>query len=173
MEIRTELKQVLRRLRLSGILFTLMERVSYARGQKLTYEEFLELVLSDEIERRDQGMIERRIKQGALDPDQTIERFQWDAPVTLDRDRVKGLFNLSFIANHENVIICGPVGVGNYAKLYIKARPIFLRPLVTKPAGGDTMSSSSKQSKCSGTFLHRGPISPGSGRSRSISIPIF
>ena len=45
MEIRTELKQVLRRLRLSGILFTLPERVSYARGQKLSYEEFLELVL--------------------------------------------------------------------------------------------------------------------------------
>ncbi len=45
MEIRTELKQVLRRLRLSGILFTLTERVAYARGQKLSYEEFLELVL--------------------------------------------------------------------------------------------------------------------------------
>ena len=45
MEIRTELKQVLKRLRLSGILFTLTERVSYARGQKLSYEEFLELVL--------------------------------------------------------------------------------------------------------------------------------
>lgn len=71
MEIRTELKQVLRRLRLSGILFTLIERVSYARGQKLSYEEFLELVLSDEIERRDQGMIERRMRQGSLDPDQT------------------------------------------------------------------------------------------------------
>jgi hypothetical protein len=55
MEIKTELKQMLKRLRLSGILFTLMERVSYARGQKLSYEDFLELVLSDEIERRDQG----------------------------------------------------------------------------------------------------------------------
>jgi hypothetical protein len=77
MEIRTELKQVLKRLGLSGILFTLMERVSYARGQKLSYEEFLELVLSDEIERRDQGTIQRRIRQGSLDPDQTIERFEW------------------------------------------------------------------------------------------------
>jgi DNA replication protein DnaC len=76
MEIRTEMKQVLKRLRLSGVLFTLTERVSYARGQKLSYEEFLELVLSDEIERRDQGTIERRIRQGSLDPDQTIERFE-------------------------------------------------------------------------------------------------
>lgn len=116
MEIRTELKQVLKRLRLSGILFTLPERVSYARGQKLSHEEFLELVLSDEIERRDQGTIERRIRQGSLDPDETIERFEWDAPITMDRDRVRDLFNLSFIGNHENVLICGPAGVGNYAK---------------------------------------------------------
>lgn len=120
MEIRTELKQVLKRLRLSGILFTLMERVSYARGQKLSYEEFLELVLSDEIERRDQGTIERRIRQGSLDPDQTIERFEWDVPITLDRERVRDLFNLSFVGNHENVIICGPVGVG---KTYLANAP--------------------------------------------------
>jgi DNA replication protein DnaC len=112
MEIRTELKHVLKRLRLSGILFTLPERIAYARGQKLSYEELLELVLSDEIERRDQGTIERRIRQGSLDPDQTIERFAWDAPITMDRERVRDLFNLSFVANHENVIICGPVGVG-------------------------------------------------------------
>ena len=112
MEIRTELKQVLKRLRLSGILFTLPERVSYARGQKLSHEEFLELVLSDEIERRDQGTIERRIRQGLLDPDETIERFEWDVPITFDRDRVRDLFNLSFVGNHENVLICGPVGVG-------------------------------------------------------------
>ena len=112
MEVRTELKQVLKKLRLSGILFTLPERVAYGRGQKLSYEEFLELVLSDEIERRDQGTIERRIRQGSLDPDETIERFEWDVPITMDRDRVRDLFNLSFVGNHENVLICGPVGVG-------------------------------------------------------------
>jgi DNA replication protein DnaC len=112
MEIRTELKQVLKKLRLSGLLFTLPERVSYARGQKLSHEEFLELVLSDEIERRDQGTIERRIRQGSLDPDETIERFDWDAPITMDRNRVRDLFNLSFVGNRENVLFCGPVGVG-------------------------------------------------------------
>jgi hypothetical protein len=38
---------------------TLPERISYARSQKLSHEELLELILSDEIERRDQGTIER------------------------------------------------------------------------------------------------------------------
>lgn len=112
MEVRTELKQVLKKLRLSGILFTLPERVSYARSRKLSHEELLELVLSDEIERRDQGRIERKIRQGLLDHDQTFERFEWDVPITIDREGVKDLFSLSFIGRHENVIICGPVGVG-------------------------------------------------------------
>jgi DNA replication protein DnaC len=112
MVIRTELKQVLKRLRLSGILMTLPERISYARSQKLSHEELLELILSDEIERRDQGTIERKIKQGLLDHDQTLERFEWDIPIRIDREKVRDLFSLSFVMNHENVIICGPVGVG-------------------------------------------------------------
>jgi DNA replication protein DnaC len=112
MDISTELKQSLKKLRLSGVLCTLPERISYARAQKLSHEELLELILSDEIERRDQGRIERKLQQGFLDYDQTLERFEWDVPISIDREKMKDLFGLSFISNHENVIICGPVGVG-------------------------------------------------------------
>jgi hypothetical protein len=41
-------------LKLSGMLATLPDRVAYARKEKLEYTQFLELVLSDEVERRDQ-----------------------------------------------------------------------------------------------------------------------
>ena len=41
-----EVKHLLKALRLSGILSTLPDRVSYAAGNKLTHQEFLELVLS-------------------------------------------------------------------------------------------------------------------------------
>jgi len=112
MEIGTELKQTLKKLRLSGILLTLPERGAYAKAQKLSHGEFLELVLNDEIERRQQGRIERRMKSALLDQEQTFERFDWEAPITVDRDKVKDLFNLGFAERHENVIICGPVGVG-------------------------------------------------------------
>ena len=36
-----------------GIAATLAERISYAKAKKLSYEEFLELRLSDEFERRE------------------------------------------------------------------------------------------------------------------------
>jgi DNA replication protein DnaC len=112
MEITTELKQTLKKLKLGGILATLPERGSYAKAQKLSHGEFLELVLNDEIERREQGRTMRKMKSALLDQEQTFERFDWEVPITVDREKVKDLFSLGFTDRHENVIICGPVGVG-------------------------------------------------------------
>ncbi|MBA7612480.1 IS21 family transposase ISBmu1 [subsurface metagenome] len=107
-----ELKQTLKRLRLSGLLATLGDRVSYAKGVKLSYVEFLELILQDEVHRREQNSLNKRMKYASLDSNQTLERFDWDSKVTVDRDTIKELFSLEFIDRRENVIFCGPVGVG-------------------------------------------------------------
>ncbi len=112
MEIRNELKQVLKHLRLSGLLSTLPDRVAYARGRKLSYEAFIELLLNDEWERRQQSAVTRRLVKALVHPDQTLERFDWEAPITFDREQVRDLFSLGFIERHENVFLCGPVGVG-------------------------------------------------------------
>ena len=108
----SEVKHLLKQLRLSGILSTLPDRVSYAAGNKLTHQEFLELVLSDEVERRRQGSLERRLHNARVSLDQVIERFDWDAKITVDRERLKGLIGLEFMDRKENVILTGPVGVG-------------------------------------------------------------
>ena len=74
--------------------------------------EFLELVLQDELERRARHSLERRMKIASLDPFQSLEAFEWEAKITVDRDVLKELFSLEFIDRHENVIFSGPVGVG-------------------------------------------------------------
>jgi len=112
LEITNELKQTLKRLRLSGLLATLPDRVAYAKGTKLSYAEFLELTLNDEIHRRETTNVATRLRSASVDLDQTFERFDWDAAITVDRDRLKDLFSLEFISRKENVLICGPVGVG-------------------------------------------------------------
>ncbi len=112
MGITNELKQTLKRLRLSGLLATLPDRLSYAKGTKLSYTEFLELILNDEIQRREDTMLATRLKNATVDIDQTFERFDWDAAITVDRDRLKDLLSLEFVGRKENVLICGPVGVG-------------------------------------------------------------
>src|SRR3990170_1432033 len=91
LETANELKQTLKRLRLSGLLATLPDRVAYAKGTKLSYAEFLELVLNDEIQRRETTNVATRLRSASVDLDQTFERFDWDAAITVDRDRLKDL----------------------------------------------------------------------------------
>jgi len=136
MSIQPELKTVLKRLKLSGMLPTLPDRLAYARNEKLDFATFLELVLSDEVERRDQKHVTNRLSAAGFEQECTLERFDWSAKIRIDKGRLTDLFGLHFIERHENVIFCGPVGVGksflaqalghaacraNYKVLFIKA----------------------------------------------------
>lgn len=112
MEVQPSLKTVLKRLRLSGILLTLVDRCAYAKKAKLSQQEFLELVLQDEIDRRDQVGMKLRLSKAQFEEEQTFEGFDWDAPVTFDRDRVRDLFGLSFLEHKQDAIFMGPAGVG-------------------------------------------------------------
>jgi DNA replication protein DnaC len=86
--------------------------VAYARKTKLAELELLELVLHDEVERRDHKNLSLRLARAGFEEEQTLESFDWDAPVTFDRERVKELFGLGFVERQEDVIFFGPVGVG-------------------------------------------------------------
>ena len=112
MEVKPSLKTVLKRLRLSGILPMLPDRVAYAKKTKLPASDFLELILQDEIDRRDQNNLQLRLKRASFSEEQTLEGFDWDAPITFDRDRVRDLFGLGFLERREDVLLLGPVGVG-------------------------------------------------------------
>jgi len=103
---------VLKRLKLSGIVPTLPDRVVYARKEKVSELDLLELVLQDEIDRRDHKNLSIRLSRAGFDEEHTLEGFDWDAPVTFDRDRVRDLFSLGFVERHQDVIFLGPVGVG-------------------------------------------------------------
>jgi DNA replication protein DnaC len=112
MQIEPELKKGLKRLRLSGILATLPDRVAYCRKEKLDFTQFLELILSDEVERRDHKTITNRLRDAGFEEECTLERFDWSAKIRIDKARLTELFGLHFIERKENIVFCGPVGVG-------------------------------------------------------------
>jgi DNA replication protein DnaC len=112
MEIKISLKTVLKRLKLSGILYTLPDRIAYAGKVKLDQQDFLELILQDEIDRREQTNLQQRLKRAQFQEEQTLENFDWDTPVDFDRNRVRDLFGLGFLERKEDIIFMGPVGVG-------------------------------------------------------------
>src|SRR6516164_5824134 len=101
MQIPPELKTVLKRLKLSGILATLPDRWAYARQEKLDYLQFLELVLSDEVERRDHQRLAHRLSEAGFEEECTLEGFDWSAKIRLDKARLNDLFGLHFLERHQ------------------------------------------------------------------------
>ena len=64
----SDLKTVLRRLKLSRMLDTLPERLTLARQQKMPHQDLLLQVLSDEVARRDSLAVTLRVQKARLDP---------------------------------------------------------------------------------------------------------
>jgi DNA replication protein DnaC len=110
--ISADLRTVLRRLKLSRLLDTLPERVVLARQQKLPHQEFLLLVLSDEVTRRDGLAATLRAERAGLDPAAQLEHWDSTAKVTFDRAVLNELATLRFLETHHHIAIVGPVGVG-------------------------------------------------------------
>jgi DNA replication protein DnaC len=110
--ISTDLKAVLRRLKLSPILETLPERLVLARQQKMPHQDFLLLVLADEAARRDSLATSLRAQRARLDPTMQLELWDSTARVTYDQALWMELVSLRFLERHAHLIIVGPVGVG-------------------------------------------------------------
>lgn len=110
--ISTELKTVMRRLKLSKMLDTLPDRLTLARQQKMPHQDLLLLVLCDEVSRRDGLAATLRAQRGHLEPDQQLERWDDTAKVTFDKTTWNELVSLRFIEAHAHAAIVGPVGVG-------------------------------------------------------------
>ena len=109
MDIPPDLVRRLKRLRLGGLLPTLPDRAAHARQAKLSPLEFLELLLQDEIDRRNSRGLQQRLAVAGFEEEVTPETITWDSPVSYDRPRVRELFGLHWLAQQENVIFTGPV----------------------------------------------------------------
>jgi DNA replication protein DnaC len=64
------------------------------------------------VERRDHKNLTNRLQDAGFEEECTLERFDWSAKIRMDKARLTELFGLHFIERHENVILCGPMGVG-------------------------------------------------------------
>lgn len=107
-----QLNRKLAKLRLSGVATTIDQRTSQAIAEKWAYSMFLETLLTDEIERRDNKQFYLRLARSRLDVNKTLETFDFKfnpkLPVTLIRE----LALCGFIENKQNIFILGPSGVG-------------------------------------------------------------
>ena len=112
MSTTTELKPLLKRLKLGQMLNTLPERLALARRDQLDHAAFLQILLADEVSRRDERRMELQLQKAGFEDICRLEDFDWTAEIRMDRRLLDAAFSLDFIAHHEHVILIGPVGVG-------------------------------------------------------------
>ena len=108
-----EIDRALRKLRLSGMANTLDTRIVEAQSSKLSPIDFLSTLVSDELERRADRLVERRIKYARFrDNGKTLDNFDFDFNKKMDRRLVFELAAGHFIAKAEDVLLLGPPGTG-------------------------------------------------------------
>jgi DNA replication protein DnaC len=110
--ISAELKTVLRQVKLGRCLDTLPERLALAKNRDMGHAEFLELVLSDEVTRRETTSAALRARSAGLDADMCLENWDPTTKVNFDHQVWDELCSLRFIDAGHNAMILGPVGVG-------------------------------------------------------------
>lgn len=106
------LRKTLRQLRLSGLSQSLEVRLQEAAGNRLSHQEFLELILQDELNIRGQRLITRRLKAAAFHECRTLEDFDFSFNPAVKRKQIFDLATGQFIREHRDVLFVGPPGVG-------------------------------------------------------------
>jgi len=102
----------LRKLRLSGLLQALEVRLQEAAGNNLGHAEFLELLLQDELNVRQQRLIARRTKAASFRDTKTLEDFDFSFNPSVKRKQIYDLASGAFIRESRDVLFVGPPGVG-------------------------------------------------------------
>lgn len=107
-----QLEPLLKQLRLSGILDSLVARNQQAIQSKLAYTDFLALLIQDEVARRDQRQFAQRLRKAQVSGDKTLERFDYSHSPSVNHALIAELGTCRFITEHAPVLIAGPTGTG-------------------------------------------------------------
>jgi DNA replication protein DnaC len=108
-----ELQRSLRQLRLGGMAAVLEMRLRQAQAEPMAPIDLLATLVSDELTRRSDRLLERRRKVAAFrDPNKTLDNFDFTFNPKLNRSMVFDLATGAFIDRREDALFLGPGGTG-------------------------------------------------------------
>jgi DNA replication protein DnaC len=109
----TELQRSLRQLRLGGMAAVLETRLRQAQAEPMAPIDLLATLVSDELTRRSDRLLDRRRKLAAFrDPHKTLDNFDFTFNPKLNRSMVFDLATCVFIDRREDALFLGPGGTG-------------------------------------------------------------
>lgn len=108
-----ELRRSLTTLRLGGMAQSIEARILQAQSEKLAPIDFVSVLVNDELTRRSDRFVLRRVKQAEFrDPNKTLESFDFDFNKKMNRRLVFELATGQFVDKHEDALFLGPPGTG-------------------------------------------------------------
>src|SRR5206468_9546625 len=120
-----ELLHALRHLGLGGMATSLEARLVQAQADHSAYADFLALLVQDELTRRADRLLARRLKEAQLrDADKTLDGFDFDFNKKMDRRLVFELATGRFLSQREDAVFLGAPGTGKSHLAQPLARPL-------------------------------------------------
>ena len=109
----SELQRSLRHLRLGGMAAVLEIRLRQAQAEPMAPIDLISCLISDELTRRSDRLLERRRKQaGFRDPHKTLDTFDFGFNPKMNRSLVFDLATCAFLSRREDALFLGPGGTG-------------------------------------------------------------
>src|SRR6201994_612122 len=108
-----ELERSLRQLHLSGMAAVLEARLHQAQAEAMAPIDLIACLVTDELTRRSDRLLERRRKQAAFrDPLKTLDNFDFHFNPKKNHSLVFDLATGAFIGKREDGLFLGPGGTG-------------------------------------------------------------
>jgi DNA replication protein DnaC len=108
-----ELDRALRQLRCSGMAGALEARLREAQTERLPPIDFLSRLVQDELIRRQDRLLERRLKHaGFRDVGKRLDSFDFDFNKKMNRALIFELATARWVTQHEDALFLGPPGTG-------------------------------------------------------------
>lgn len=106
------LDKKMEKLRLGGMRLTCGERLKMAQSEHWGYSALLDTLLTDEIEKRNHSQLTRRLAKSQLNPNKTLETFDFGFNPKVHAAVIRELACCKFVEEGQNIFIIGPSGVG-------------------------------------------------------------
>ena len=106
------LKARLKEFKLAGIYKSIEERLSFAREKDLSYTQFLELLLEDEANNRQDNSYKKRYTKAKLPAHKRIEDFDFSFQPSINKRVINDCLTSSFVKEKRNIVFIGNPGTG-------------------------------------------------------------
>jgi DNA replication protein DnaC len=134
------------------MLDTLPERFAIARQRKMTPQDFLLLILDDEVSRRESQASVMRAQRAHLDPAMRLDAWDETSRVSYDKMLLNELVSLRFVEAKRHVAIVGPVGVGKTFLAHALGHIACRRGISVIAVRADKMLKSLKHSRLDNSY---------------------